>query len=179
MVLFLITFAIFANSLSISIQRVSDTKTILIGDFGLAEDLYSRDQKQCEVRLPVKWMPPESLRDGVSNERTDMVGYYYRVFARLLILRANSLPIWHVLVYMHARLSTLPIYHNASTYPLKIVPHLRHIICPCIYSLCSCTLIHWMWQIEDCFAFHSPLTMHVLIFPPSILPFSLTPLCFS
>ncbi|CAI8023579.1 Tyrosine-protein kinase transforming protein ros [Geodia barretti] len=56
---------------------VSDTKTILIGDFGLAEDLYSRDQKQCEVRLPLKWMPPESLRDGVSNERTDMVGYYY------------------------------------------------------------------------------------------------------
>jgi c-mer proto-oncogene tyrosine kinase len=69
---------LFENSLLIillPIQRVSDTKTILIGDFGLAEDLYSRDQKQCEVRLPVKWMPPESLRNGVSNERTDMWSY--------------------------------------------------------------------------------------------------------
>ena len=52
---------------------MSESKTILIGDFGLAEDLYSRGQKQSDVRLPVKWMPPESLKDGVSNERTDMV----------------------------------------------------------------------------------------------------------
>ena len=53
--------------------RVSETKTILIGDFGLAGDLYSSDQHQSAVRLPVKWMPPESLKDGVSNEKTDMV----------------------------------------------------------------------------------------------------------
>ena len=48
--------------------------SIMIGDFGLAEDLYSRGQnQQPETRQPVKWMPPESLKDGVSNERTDMV----------------------------------------------------------------------------------------------------------
>lgn len=47
--------------------------TIMIGDFGLAEDLYSPAQKQSRVKQPIKWMPPESLKDGVSNERTDMV----------------------------------------------------------------------------------------------------------
>ena len=55
--------------------RVSETKTIMIGDFGLAEDLYSKGHNQSDTRLPVKWMPPESLRDGISNGRTDMVLY--------------------------------------------------------------------------------------------------------
>ena len=45
----------------------------MIGDFGLAGSLYGSGQKQSAVRLPIKWMPPESLRDGVSNEKTDMV----------------------------------------------------------------------------------------------------------
>lgn len=57
--------------------RVSETRSILIGDFGLAEDIYSTGQKQSGIRLPVKWMPPESLKDGVSNEKTDMVWLEY------------------------------------------------------------------------------------------------------
>lgn len=58
---------------NVCLYRVSETKSILIGDFGLAGGLYSSGQKQSGVRLPVKWMPPESLKEGVSNEKTDMV----------------------------------------------------------------------------------------------------------
>ena len=61
--------------------RVSENKTLLIGDFGLAGDIYSSSShgqagvrgQGSRVRLPVKWMPPESQRDAVSNEKTDVV----------------------------------------------------------------------------------------------------------
>ena len=61
--------------------RVSESKTLLIGDFGLAGDIYSSSShgqagvrgQGSRVRLPVKWMPPESQRDAVSNEKTDVV----------------------------------------------------------------------------------------------------------
>ena len=55
------------------LYRVSEAKSIMIGDFGLAGDLYNSARKHSTVRLPVKWMPPESLKDGISNEKTDMV----------------------------------------------------------------------------------------------------------
>ena len=47
-----------------------------VGDFGLAEDMYStgyvrEDTKT--VRIPYKWMPVESLEDGVFSELSDVV----------------------------------------------------------------------------------------------------------
>ncbi len=50
---------------------------IKVSDFGLAEDIYTKDYfrqgaDRC-VRLPVKWMAPESLTDGVFTEKTDVV----------------------------------------------------------------------------------------------------------
>ena len=48
---------------------------IKIGDFGLARDVYSSDYYKASqnAKLPVKWMPLETLHDAVSNERTDVV----------------------------------------------------------------------------------------------------------
>lgn len=37
---------------------------------------YYRAQKS--AKLPVKWMPPETLRDSISNEKTDVVNYVER-----------------------------------------------------------------------------------------------------
>ena len=55
--------------------RVDSTLNIKVGDFGLARDVYSSDYYRADKRakLPVKWMPPETLHDGISNEKTDVV----------------------------------------------------------------------------------------------------------
>ncbi len=51
---------------------------IKVSDFGLAEDIYATNYFRGEsdrcVRLPVKWMAPESLTDGMFTEKADVVG---------------------------------------------------------------------------------------------------------
>eukprot|EP00731_Ephydatia_muelleri_P000865 Em0001g865a len=51
--------------------------SIKIGDFGLARDVYMTDYYKASTHaaLPVKWMPPEMLHDGISNEKTDVWAY--------------------------------------------------------------------------------------------------------
>ena len=53
---------------------------IKVADFGLSEDVYSRDYfKQgrdgegSSVKLPMKWMALESLLYGLFSEKTDVV----------------------------------------------------------------------------------------------------------
>ena len=49
-----------------------------MADFGLSEDVYTtgyfRQDKEDTVKLPFKWMAPESLMDSIFNEKTDVVG---------------------------------------------------------------------------------------------------------
>ena len=57
---------------------------IKITDFGLTEDAFMRNyfrQGSTEemVKLPVKWMAPESLNDGHFSEKSDVVSYYKEV----------------------------------------------------------------------------------------------------
>jgi serine/threonine protein kinase len=56
-------------------HRIDSTLSIKVGDFGLARDVYSSDYYRANksTKLPVKWMPPETLHDGISNEKTDVV----------------------------------------------------------------------------------------------------------
>ena len=47
-----------------------------VGDFGLAEDIYARGyvrEDSKTVKVPYKWMPPESLEDGLFSEHSDVV----------------------------------------------------------------------------------------------------------
>ena len=55
--------------------RLSEELVVRVSDFGLARDVYSSDYYRAShgAKLPVKWMPPETLHDTVSNEKTDMV----------------------------------------------------------------------------------------------------------
>ena len=55
---------------------------IKVADFGLSEDVYSRnyfrqgkvkDESGSDVKLPMKWMAIESMMDGIFNEKTDVV----------------------------------------------------------------------------------------------------------
>ena len=52
---------------------------IKVGDFGLAETLgnkdYFRQDKSIIVKLPFRWLAPESLDDHVFSEKSDVVSY--------------------------------------------------------------------------------------------------------
>ena len=60
--------------------RIDTNFLIKITDFGLSEDVYARNYfRQGSsgevVKLPVKWMAPESLTDGLFSEKSDVVGH--------------------------------------------------------------------------------------------------------
>ena len=58
---------------------------IKVSDFGLAEDVYTRGyfkqnmDDSGNVRLPYKWIPPESFQDGIFSEKSDVVRHYLPV----------------------------------------------------------------------------------------------------
>ena len=57
--------------------RLDSKGDVKVGDFGLAEDVYTsgyfRQDKDSSIKLPFKWMAPESLRNGVFSEKSDVV----------------------------------------------------------------------------------------------------------
>ena len=63
-----------------SICRIDAHHVIKVSDFGLSEDIYSKNYFQQgrsktggPVKLPVKWMAPESLTDNYFSEMSDVV----------------------------------------------------------------------------------------------------------
>ncbi|XP_053678090.1 proto-oncogene tyrosine-protein kinase ROS [Anopheles nili] len=60
------------NCLVSSVDPVE--RVVKIGDFGLARDIYKNDyyRKEGEGLLPVRWMSPESLVDGVFTSQSDI-----------------------------------------------------------------------------------------------------------
>ncbi len=60
---------------ALNLFRLDSELTVRVGDFGLARDVYSSDYYRANqgARIPVKWMPPETLTDAISNEKTDVV----------------------------------------------------------------------------------------------------------
>nr|XP_019596913.1 PREDICTED: proto-oncogene tyrosine-protein kinase ROS isoform X2 [Rhinolophus sinicus] len=52
----------------------SPSRIVKIGDFGLARDIYKNDyyRKRGEGLLPVRWMAPESLVDGIFTTQSDV-----------------------------------------------------------------------------------------------------------
>ena len=57
--------------------RLDSEGMVKISDFGLSEDVYTsgyfRQNKKDAVRLPFKWMPPESLKDAIFTSQSDVV----------------------------------------------------------------------------------------------------------
>ncbi|KAK7116268.1 putative molluscan insulin-related peptide(s) receptor [Littorina saxatilis] len=56
---------------------VSEKKIVKIGDFGMTRDIYETDyyRKGNKGLLPVRWMAPESLKDGVFTTMSDVWSY--------------------------------------------------------------------------------------------------------
>ncbi len=51
---------------------------IKVADFGLAQSLdtskeYFRQDNDSAIKLPIKWLAPESINDGVFSEKSDVV----------------------------------------------------------------------------------------------------------
>ena len=78
--------------------RLDSSGIVKIGNFGLAEDVYTtgyfRQGKDDTIKLPFKWMAPESLRDGLFNEKTDVVSLQFmhvlRIIGKVYTLTACS-----------------------------------------------------------------------------------------
>ena len=80
--------------LSLFSCRLDISGNVKVSDFGLAEDVYTRGYfKQSKdgsdnVRLPYKWIPPESFQDGVFSEKSDVVRFCnYPITQLALILK--------------------------------------------------------------------------------------------
>ncbi|RZF38993.1 hypothetical protein LSTR_LSTR003736 [Laodelphax striatellus] len=56
---------------------VAEDLTVKIGDFGMTRDIYETDyyRKGTKGLLPVRWMSPESLKDGVFTSSSDVWSY--------------------------------------------------------------------------------------------------------
>ena len=67
---------------------------IKVADFGLAEDIYTRNyyrrgKGDTSAKLPVRWMSPESIEDGIFTEKSDVVRLHSWTVNIILCTRAS------------------------------------------------------------------------------------------
>ena len=83
------TFCVMLHINSFSSSRIDAHFQIRISDFGLSEDVFVKNYFRQgsageEVKLPVKWMAPESLSDGHFSEKSDVVRTEILIYMSLI-----------------------------------------------------------------------------------------------
>ena len=80
--------------------RIDINMVIKVADFGLSVNIgakeYYRLTKHFDVKLPVKWMAPESLADYMFSEMSDVVNdkrvlFFFFYYLPFLIFKARHL----------------------------------------------------------------------------------------
>ena len=103
-----------------------------VGDFGLAEDIYTtgyfRQGKDDAVKLPFKWMAPESLRDGLFSEKSDVVSLVSYTVVRKSVVKVLMITI--TLKY------NIVLYQIPSSIILRMIYHYTKVT----VVLCVCDL---------------------------------------
>ena len=66
--------------LKLVFYRIDISFVIKVADFGLSESIdssrdYFRQDQETAIKLPIKWLAPESITDGIFSEKTDVVIY--------------------------------------------------------------------------------------------------------
>ena len=83
--------------ISIVCFRISSDGIIKVADFGLSEYIYESEyfkqpkESKEKVKLPLKWMAPESIHYRTFNEKTDVVSYHIQELVILIIIITNFL----------------------------------------------------------------------------------------
>ena len=68
--------------------RIDINTVIKVADFGLSENMekeYFRQDQTSGIKLPLKWMAPESMEFRVFSEKSDVVRKLYYSYLRYLL----------------------------------------------------------------------------------------------
>ena len=75
--LFITIIAVITQYMFVMMCRIDENFIIKVADFGLSESVYTKNYfrlaNHSKAKLPLKWMAPESLNNGIFTEKTDVV----------------------------------------------------------------------------------------------------------
>ena len=106
------------------VNRMNSNGVIKVSDFGLTEDIYTRNyfrQSKNGAKLPLKWMALESIKFGVFNEKSDVVSISVTNMQTVMAELSGSS--W---LYFHAShtVHVLILVLNISIYAVVLWRHL-------------------------------------------------------
>ncbi|XP_070558907.1 hepatocyte growth factor receptor-like [Ptychodera flava] len=105
---------------------VDESETVKVSDFGLSRDIYEQEYYASEdkqTRLPIRWMPVESIKRGIFSTKTDV--WSYGVLVWELITRGElpyaSIDTWDIPSYLErGRRLPQPAYAPDKLYDLLL-----------------------------------------------------------